>query len=160
LRVRLVQSLHTERNNAGDRFEATLASPVAVIPAGATFHGHVVSADSSGRLKGRGHMSLTLDSFELNGKTYAIQTSTSSRVTGDHKKRNLALIGGGSGVGALIGGLAGGGKGALIGAGAGAAAGTGGAALTGKKHVHIPSETVLSFTLKAPVQVTARPAGS
>lgn len=161
LRVRLVQSIDTERNQAGDRFDATLVSPVmkngkVILPKGTEFHGHVTSAKPSGRLRGRGYLSVTLDSFELKGQTYRAATSTRTQVTGDHKKRNLALIGGSSGLGALIGGLAGGGKGAAIGAGAGAAAGTTGAAVTGKKHARLPSETVLTFTLKAPVQVRGK----
>jgi hypothetical protein len=63
------------------------------------------------------------------------------------------LIGGGSGLGALIGGLAGGGRGALIGAGAGAGAGAAGAAFTGKKQVSIPAETVLTFRLDEGVEL-------
>jgi hypothetical protein len=43
--------------------------------------------------------------------------------------------------------------GAAVGAGAGAVAGTVGAAVTGKKQVVIPAETVVRFTLGAPVRV-------
>jgi hypothetical protein len=52
-------------------------------------------------------------------------------------------------VGALIGGLAGGGKGALIGGLAGAGAGTAAGAYTGNRDVVIPSESVLTFRLTA-----------
>ena len=61
------------------------------------------------------------------------------------------MIGGGAGVGALIGGLAGGGKGAAIGALTGGAAGTAGAAFTGKSDISLPAESALSFKLTAPV---------
>jgi hypothetical protein len=156
VRVRLDQALDTARNRAGDRFTASLATPVrvdekVVLPKNTPFSGRVVSAKPSGRLRGRAYMALALDSFELDGKTYRIHTSSNSRASSSHKKRNLALIGGGSGLGALIGGIAGGGKGALIGAGAGAAAGTTGAAITGRKNVRLPAETVLSFVLREPV---------
>ena len=57
------------------------------------------------------------------------------------ESNNIAVIGGGSGLGAVIGALAGGGKGALIGAGAGAAAGTAGAAATGKREVGVAAES-------------------
>jgi len=50
-------------------------------------------------------------------------------------------------LGALIGGLAGGGKGALIGGLAGAGAGTVGAGATGNRDLVIPAETVLRFRL-------------
>jgi hypothetical protein len=63
------------------------------------------------------------------------------------------LIGGGAGLGAIIGGLAGGGKGAVIGGLAGAGAGTAGAAYTGNKDVVIPSESLITFRLAAPVTV-------
>ncbi len=158
IQVRLDQSLDTDSNAAGDTFTASLESPVTVgektvLPKGTRFAGRVVSARSSGRLRGRGHLTIALASFELGGKSYDVVTSPTTRVTGDHKKRNAALIGGGTGVGALIGGIAGGGKGAAIGAAAGAAAGTGGAAASGKKDVVLPAETILSFTLKAAVRV-------
>jgi len=82
-----------------------------------------------------------------------VQTALVSRVTTGHKKRNLALIGGGTGLGASIGAIAGGGMGALIGAGAGAGAGTIGEAFTGKKQVRIPVESLLAFRLNRSVAV-------
>jgi hypothetical protein len=158
LHVRLVQSLSTDHNEEGDTFQATLTAPVTrngsvVIPRGATFHGRITGAKPSGRLTERGFMNLTLESFELGGQRYPIETSVESRVTADHKKRNITAIGGGSGVGAVVGGIVGGGKGAAIGAASGAAAGTAGAALTGKMDVEIPSESILKFTLNAPVTI-------
>ncbi len=63
------------------------------------------------------------------------------------------MIGGGTGLGAIIGGIAGGGKGAAIGALAGAGAGTAGATMTGKRDISIPAETVLSFKLSQPLQL-------
>jgi len=56
----------------------------------------------------------------------------------------------------LIGGLAGGGKGALIGGLIGAGAGTAGAAFTGNKDVVIPSESTVTFHLTAPVTITVK----
>ena len=158
IQVRLGESINTARNRAGDKFTATLDSPISVnektvVPKGTPFHGHVTTSAESGRLKGRAVLGVTLDSFELNGKTYRIETSSASRASAGHKKRNVVLIGGGSGLGAAIGALAGGGKGALIGAGAGAAAGTAGAAATGKEDVSIPVETLLNFSLRAPVRL-------
>jgi hypothetical protein len=93
---------------------------------------------------------------EVGGKTYELATSSVSRTGGNHNKRNLELIGGGTGAGALIGGIAGGGKGALIGAAVGAGAGTATAAATGKKEIVIPAETPLRFKLMQPVIVQVR----
>jgi hypothetical protein len=98
-------------------------------------------------------MRLRLDSVAVNGRKYTIDTAGSSFVSKNHKKRNLALIGGGAGTGAGIGAIAGGGVGALIGAGAGATAGTVGAVVTGQRNVHLASETLLTFRLREPVRV-------
>lgn len=160
IRVRLDQTLDTARNRSGDRFQATLAAPIAVgggviIPKGTTFHGHVTTSQASGRLKGRAYLGVALDSFALHGMTYRIATGVHTVASTAHKKRNLGFIGGGAGLGALVGAVAGGGKGAAIGAGAGAAAGTAGAAATGKKNVRMPAETLLTFRLKSPVRVKA-----
>ncbi len=158
LRVRLENSINTARNRAGDHFTASLVDPVMsggreLLPRGTRFTGHVTTSNPSGRLKGRAVLGIRLDSFQLNGRTYPVTTTGVSRASGTHKKRNLALIGGGSGVGAAIGGIAAGGAGALIGAGAGAAAGTVGAAVTGKKNVSLPVESLLRFTLRSPVHL-------
>lgn len=158
IHVRLDQAVDTVRNRAGENFTATLEAPITVgertvLPKGTPFRGHVTTSSASGRLKGRAALGVTLDSFELNGKSYKVETSADSRVSAGHKKRNGLLIGGGAGLGAAIGAMAGGGKGALIGAGAGAAAGTGGAAATGKENVAFAAETPLTFSLKAPVRI-------
>ena len=159
--VRLDHTLTTSANRSGETFSATLANPVivgekTVLPAGTPFQGQVLYAKPSGRLKGRGSLSVSLNSFELNGTRYPISTGSVTRVSGSHKKRNLLWIGGSSGAGALIGGLVGGGKGALIGTGAGAGGGTAGAALTGRKHAVMRAESALRFSLRAPVSLKAK----
>jgi len=152
-RVRLLETIDTRRNRAGDQFTASLDEPLVdgdrvVVPKGTEFMGHVVQAKPSGRFKGRAVLALRLDSFMLNGQFYNVSSTDSSRVSKRHVKHNLAWIGGGSGGGALIGAAAAGGPGALIGAGAGAAAGTVGSVFTGKRQVSLPIETTLRFTLQ------------
>ncbi|HVB37075.1 MAG TPA: hypothetical protein VND92_01000 [Vicinamibacterales bacterium] len=156
--VRLAQALSTVRNRAGDTFDAILDEPVVVggrvvLPRGTTFTGHVTEARSSGRLKGRAVLSITLDTFDLRQQSYAVRTAVETSVTRAHEKRNLEMIGGGSGIGALIGGLTGGGKGAALGAAVGAAAGTGVAAGTGRKDVELPADTLRRFRLTRPIEV-------
>lgn len=158
LRVRVDEAISTRRNHPGDRFTATLTDPVvvngeSVLPSGTHLAGRVLVASHSGRLKGRARLVLALDSFERDGHRYRIDTMAAARVSGSHKKRNLMAIGGSAGTGAAIGAIAGGGVGAVIGAGAGAAAGAVGAAVTGRKQVTIPAESVVRFTLGAPVRV-------
>jgi hypothetical protein len=158
LLVRLNQPVGSGMSRPGDDFEATLDTPIVagdkvIVPRGAMLHGHITQSVPSGRLKTPARLALTLDALMWEGDSYHLNTTTVSRAAPSHKKRNLGLIGGGTGGGALIGALAGGGTGALIGAGAGAAAGTGGAYATGKKNIVIPTETRLSFRLEAPVKV-------
>lgn len=98
-------------------------------------------------------MSLSLDSFDLNGRRFDIRVNQVSRESGKHKKRNLVLIGGGWGFGTALGAIAGGPAGALIGAGAGGAAGLAGAAITGRKNIRLPVETTLAFSQRAPVSI-------
>jgi hypothetical protein len=157
IRVRFDQTIDTGRNRAGDRFTATLDEPVVsgdrvVVPQGTAFSGHVAEARPSGRFKGRAVLALSLDSFDLDGHQYAIQSLT-SRVSRGHKKHNWLWIGGTSGGGALIGAAVAGGPAALIGAGAGAAAGTVGAAITGKRQVRIPVESRVTFSLRNDVEL-------
>jgi hypothetical protein len=104
-------------------------------------------------MQGRARLGVTLDSFHTGGKDYGVRTSAVERVGAAHKKRNGLLIGGGAGLGAAIGAIAGGGKGAAIGALAGAGAGTAGAAATGKEELTMPAESALVFTLRAPVRM-------
>lgn len=151
--VRLITGLNSERNNAGDTFEATLENPVVVgekvaIPKGSEVKGRVTRAVNSGRLKQRAELWVTLTEISVKGKTYELATSTTGHKEGSKTKRNILFIGGGGGAGAAIGGATGGGKGAGIGAAIGAGAGTVGAMITGKRDIKFPPETVLRFRLE------------
>ncbi|MEO6982720.1 MAG: hypothetical protein ABI072_06360 [Edaphobacter sp.] len=151
--VTITEPLSASKNDVGDRFTGVLAEPVTtsdgatVFPRGARVAGTVVAAKGRGRFKGAGDLGIELTSID--GK--AVRTSTYEKASKGKGKRSAAMIGGGSGAGALIGGLAGGGKGALIGGLIGAGAGTAGAAYTGNNDVVIPSESLVRFRLSAPV---------
>jgi len=161
IHVTLDQALASNQSRPGDHFEATVSEPVivdgkTVIPQGASAEGLVVDARPSGRLMGRAHLQLALESVAVGGENYGVRTASKWKSGGDHKKRNWAWIGGGAGGGALIGALAGGGKGALIGGPIGAGAGTTVAFLTGKKDIHLRPETPLTFKLSEPVTIPVK----
>ena len=156
--IRLGETLSSKRNNTGDSFSGTVATPVSVngkvvIPQGATATGTVADAKALGRFKGGAVLRIVLDQISVNGKNYRIETAAVSHSLKGKGKRSAVAIGGGAGLGALIGGLAGGGKGAAIGAAAGAGAGTAGAAFTGNKDIVLPAETAVSFKLLQPVEI-------
>ena len=159
--VTLDQAISSGQQRSGDNFDATVSAPVevngkTVIPKGARAKGRVVEARGSGHLKTVAHLEVALDSVEVGGKSVSVETSSLNFSGSNHNKRNVVLIGGGTGVGALIGGLAGGGKGALIGGAVGAGAGTVGAAATGKKDITLAPETSLTFKLMQAVTVTSK----
>lgn len=161
IHVTLDQALASNQSRPGDHFDATVAEPIAVgdkvvIPQGARVAGVVVDARESGRLRGRARLQLALQAIDLDGKQYEIRTIASHKIGGNHKKRNVGWIGGGAGGGVLIGALAAGGKGALIGGPIGAGAGTAVAYFTGKKDIHLPAETRLTFKLAEPVTVAVK----
>ncbi len=154
--VRLASAVGSKLSASGDHFSSSVAQPVevdgkVVVPAGAEALGKVVEAVPQGRFKGGAVLRLALESVTIKGNPYDVKTNSVSRYLKGKGKRTAAVIGGGAGGGALIGGLAGGGKGALIGAALGAGAGTAGAAYTGNKEIVLPAESTLSFKLADPI---------
>jgi len=159
--VVLDQTISSKANHSGDKFSATVESPVEVegkvaIPKGARADGIVRDAKAAGRFKGGAVLSLELTSITVSGKDYEIQTSGATMSSKGKGKRTAAMVGGGAAGGAAIGAVAGGGKGAAIGALIGAAAGTGGAGLTGNRDITVSAETPLDFKLVQPVKIRGK----
>ncbi len=151
--VTLTETLRVSTNNVGDGFTGVLAEPVVarggetVFPRGTRVAGTVVAAKGRGRFKGAGALGIELTS--IGG--VRVSSSEYEKEEKGRGKRTGALVGGGAGLGAIIGGLAGGGKGAVIGGLAGAGAGTAGAGYTGNHDVTIPTESLITFRLLKPV---------
>lgn len=157
--VYLNEGVSSETANEGDHFSGTLGEPVYVndrvaIPKNAQVQGRVVSAKGAAKFKGSSELSLELSSLSYNGHNYRINSDTWSKTGTGRGKNTAAKVGGGAALGAIIGGIAGGGKGAAIGAGAGAAAGTGVQAITKGEKIELKPESMLQFSLQAPVTVT------
>ncbi|HXP15923.1 MAG TPA: BON domain-containing protein [Terriglobales bacterium] len=160
LAVRLVDTIDSERSQQGQTFHATLDSPLAVdgetvIPSGYDVEGHIVNVQSAGKFAGQSMLVLQLDRISAAGKYYNIQTDQYSRKGSSRGKNTAEKVGAGAGIGAIIGAIAGGGKGAAIGAAAGGGLGGGVQAATKGQQIKLPSETVLNFTLQAPLTVVA-----
>jgi hypothetical protein len=161
IRVRLVNDLGSKISQPGDTFTATVADSVmkngvVVIPKGARADGTVIDAKPLGKFKGGALLSIKLDRVRTKWGSYPVATSTVSQTEQGKGKRSAGLIGGGAGLGAVIGGIAGGGKGAAIGALAGGGAGTAGSAFTGNKQIVLPAETLVTFALDHSVHITQK----
>jgi len=156
LTIRTSQPLGSKTSQTGAVFTGSTMSPImiggeVVIPAGSEVTGIVKEAKKAGKIKGAAVLRLALESVAVNGQAYNVHAEEVAQTSTGKGKRSAALIGGGTGLGAVIGGLAGGGKGAAIGALSGAAAGTIGAATTGKRDIDLPAEAAVSFRLAQPL---------
>jgi len=156
--IRTTDSIDSNKQKTGYRFTASLetnlqANNVVVAPRGTTVYGQLASAASAGRMAGSSELTLELTDIVINGTAYPLLTST-YEIKGKGEGGNTAKkVIGGVGLGALIGGIAGGGKGAGIGALVGGAGGTAVAASKKGQQLSIPSESLLEFRLEQPVKL-------
>jgi hypothetical protein len=160
--VRLIDPIDSEKNQTGDTFHATLNTALTsdgqeAVPAGTELTGHLVSVKSAGKFAGQSEVVLQLDKITSGGQTYDLQTDQYKKTGSSRGKNTAEKVGGGAIIGGIIGAIAGGGKGAAIGSAAGAGVGGGVQAATKGQQIKLPSETVLNFTLQAPVTVTQAP---
>jgi len=161
VQVRTIDAIDSSKNTAGQTFRASLDAPLishdrVVVPAGAPVSILLTSAKGAGRIKGNSEMEVRLASLEYRGRTYPVESSAVAEQGKARGKQTAIRTGIGAAAGAVIGALAGGGKGAAIGSAAGGGAGFGYNALTHGQQVKIPSETVLTFQLQAPLVLQER----
>jgi len=156
--VSLGSALGSKLSQPGQTFTGTVAKDILVgtavaIPKGATVSGTVTDAKPLGKMAGGAVLQVRLDSITLNGASLPVQSALRTFSVKGKGKRTGVMAGGGAALGGIIGGLAGGGKGAAIGLLAGGGAGAGGAALTGNKDVVLPVESAVSFQITQPVEI-------
>lgn len=157
--VRLIDAADSQQDSLGKTYRASVEQPVVVngqtvIPRGSDAVAVLSDAQQSGKIQGKTFLTLALRSVSVNGKTYDLATSNVTKASSSRSTKSGEMIGGGAALGAIIGGIAGGGKGAAIGALSGGALGTAAQVATSGEKVKVPSETVLNFTLQNPLDIS------
>lgn len=158
LAVRVNERIDVKHAVPGEHFSGEIVEPVTrdgavVIPRGTPVGGRIDEAHRRGHFKGASVLELRLVSMRLNGYDYGIDTHDTVRAKKGKGKRTAGFIGGLTGAGMLIGGLAAGGTGLAIGAASGAGAGTVLAGTTGNRDIVIPAESIVHFRLADPLVV-------
>ena len=159
LRVRMIDSIDSKVNRAGDVFHASLDEPLVVdnqlvAPRGTDVYVRLVQGTTEGKPDAKNAMHLQLVKMDYEGRSYALVSSTYSaagKMKPGHAGRN---IGGGAILGTILGAAVGGGRGAAVGAVVGAAGGGVYADTHKTQQVKVAAETKLDFTLEQPVTVT------
>jgi hypothetical protein len=154
MRLRMRDPLTSKAATVGQQFSTTVVDPVyakgfQVIPAGSVVTGQVTSVKRASRKSNAGSMTVTFTRVQLpNGKSYVLngsltegeKTDNEGQVKGgSSKKRNIAFVGGGAVVGALVNGAAG--------AGIGAGVGIAGALLSKGKEAEVKAGTEFNMIL-------------
>ena len=141
LAIELLNSLSTDASQRGDRFQARVVEPAQY--AGYIVDGRIAQVKRPGKVKGVAELQLAFDQIRstdhrtatLHAELLEItpmgdndpEVDSEGGVKGrDSTKDDAAKVGAASGIGAIIGAIAGGGKGAAIGAIIGGGAGTAG----------------------------------
>ena len=164
LRLRLLTALSTKTNQEGDLFTAQILEPAEYTDA--RVEGHIARIERSGRLTGHTEMILDFDTVTFrDGRSSAMAAQIEKIYVGDSIKtvdnegniesasKNKDIVirsAGGGALGAIIGGLAKGGKGAAIGAIIGAGVGAGSVYIQGKKDLILDEGTEMSVRTTAP----------
>jgi hypothetical protein len=153
LAIRINENISVKHTEPGTPFDGEVVEPWVdangrvILPKGTPVGGIVDESHRRGHFKGRSVLELRLTSLTLNGQQYPLNTRDLRESKKGKGKRSAAFIGGGSGLGMLIGGIASGGTGLLIGGLAGGGAGTAAAGLTGNRDLDIPAESIVHFRL-------------
>jgi len=158
LKIRVNQTLDSDRHGPGSGFTATVTTAIfdadgeELVPAGSLLHGQILTLQEDPP-----RAQLEFSEIEIRGESKGIDASLiefapakQSEMKDEGKK-----IGGGAAAGAIVGGLVGGDVGgAAVGAVAGAAAGTGVALATKDSHVFVPAGSIFQLELLQSVPVS------
>jgi len=158
LQVRMIDGIDSKKSTVGQSFQGTLNAPLThgdrvVVPSGAPVIVVLTNAKKAGKVKGTNELSVEVKSISVRGRNYDVDSDVYDQAGKSKGKQTAVRSGIGAAAGALIGGLAGGGKGAAIGAGVGGGGALGYQLFTHGDTVKIPSESVLTFRLDAPLSI-------
>ncbi len=158
--VRLLDRIDSERNHTGDTFQCALdetltADGVVVANRGSLVVGRLVQARQSGRVSGTAEITLEVDRLTTIAGDTQIDTEVTRKEAPSQRGKDATKIGVLTGLGAVIGAIAGHGKGAAIGAGAGAGVGTVDVLATKGKPIKLEPETRLTFRLRSALTIAA-----
>ncbi|HLG15062.1 MAG TPA: peptidoglycan-binding protein [Blastocatellia bacterium] len=177
--MQMDRGLSSKTSRVGDRFSATVTTPVyvnrqVVIPAGTIVEGRVTQVTPAKRMSRSGTIAIDFDElvFPDGSRVGLVGTLTSddpatrsqiddeNEVAGGRNKRAAIFIGGGGVIGAVIGGMAGGGKGAVIGGVAGAGAGVAAVLLSKGEEAEVPEGTPFGIQLQQPLVISEDDSGA
>ena len=133
-----------------------LVDGVELVARGSDLRGRLTTVKSAGRIEGAAELSLELTQVVVNGIPYAMTTSQYEEAGAARGKETTNRMAKAAGVGALIGLIAGGGKGAAIGAGVSAGAAGVAQAATKGEQLYIPAETLLEFSISEPLVIAVQ----
>lgn len=144
LTIRMVDGVDSDHNRVGDRFAAMLDQPLyvnqtLVAPRGTSVYGRLEEAKQTGQLTGKAQFRLSLNGIVVNGQHYALSTGDYELSGKSRASNTVTKAGGGIAAGAPMGASAGAGIVAPI--------------ATGGDQIHVPSETLLDFSLDQPVKL-------
>jgi hypothetical protein len=173
IELRMDTSLSSASSRVNDAFKASVLRSLSLdgriaVPEGSIVSGRVTTVQPAERSSHSGVIGVEFNQLSISGRAYAILgTLTSlraderkqiideeSRVTGKSStQRNILFIGGGAGVGAAVGAIAGGGKGAGIGALTGGGIGALGALFSRGSEAEVPVGAEVAMQLVRAVNV-------
>lgn len=156
--VRVTQTLDSATTQTGDKFTGAIASDIivdgmVVLAQGTPVAGRVDAAQDAAHFKGSALLTVSLTAIDRHGEHIAVATDGYTKQGEGRGKNTAEKVGAGAAVGAILGGIFGGGKGAAIGSVAGGGLGAGAQGVTRGQQVQIPSETIVRFRLSDPVIV-------
>lgn len=152
-------ALSSERARIEDRVDARVTRDVmadghVAIPAGSRVLGSVTLVDRGGKLKERARLGIRFHTLVLaDGSEVPLNTEPFYRDGDSPSGESAKKIGGAAAVGAILGGILGGGKGAVVGGTTGAAGGTAMVMAGDRNPATVNSGSIVTVRLSSPVTI-------